>query len=61
MRFSHIKIFNLFEFDLEMTVMSSYNYATIKPWGLYVPSCVMLRLMIAYEGLLEILHHNQKI
>ena len=43
-----------------MTLLSSYNYATLKSWGLYsyVPSCIMLRLMIVYEGIIEILHHD---
>ena len=35
-----------------MSLMSTYNYATLKSRGLYiyVPSCIMLRLMIAYKG-----------
>ena len=43
-----------------MTLVSSYSYATLKPWCLYsyVPSFIMLRLVVAYEGLFDILRHN---
>ena len=39
-----------------MTLVSSYNYATLKPWGLYsyVRCFIMLRLMVAYEDLIEL-------
>ena len=46
--------------DLEVALVSSFNYATINPRGLcsYGPSFLMLRLMVTYEGLFEILHHD---
>ena len=46
-----------------MTIVPSYDYATLKPWGLYsyVPSFIILRLVVAYEGLLEIIHHNLRV
>ena len=42
------------------TVKSSRNYVTIKPCGLYsyVSSFNMLRLIVVYDGLFEILHHD---
>ena len=43
-----------------MTFVSFYNNATLKPQGLYscVPSFNMLRLMVIYEGRIEILQHD---
>ena len=45
-----------------MTLLLSYNYAKLKPWELYsyVPSFIMLPLIVAYEGLLEILQILKK-
>ena len=34
------------------TLVSSYIYATLKPWYSYLQSFIMLRLMVAYEGLI---------
>ena len=47
-------------YDPEMTLVSSYNYATLKHSGLYsyVPSFInILLLMVSYEGIFEILHN----
>ena len=52
MRFSYIKQISLF--DLEMTLVSSYNYATHIE-GLRV---IKLCFRVAYKCLLEILHHD---
>ena len=57
MWFPYINKISLFNF--EMTLVSSYNYATLKLDG-YVAMCrsfIMLRLMVAYGGLLEIWNH----
>ena len=61
MRFSYIKkeVYLTWN-DIEMTLVSSYIYATLKLWGLYsyVPSFMKPLLMVAYEGLLEIAHYD---